>query len=98
MNKLERDFQSGVIKEIKAKFPGCIVLKNDAGYMQGVPDLLILHGRKWATLEVKKDAKASKRPNQERYVEKMNEMSYSAFIYPENKEAVLHELEFALQP
>lgn len=89
----ENAFQSSLIKEIKTRFPGCFVLKNDSAYLQGVPDLLILHKDKWATLEVKKDAKASHQPNQDYYVEKMNNMSFSAFIYPENKEDVLHDLE-----
>lgn len=93
---LESDFQSNLIKELKEKFPGCMVLKNDPTYIQGVPDLLILHKDKWASLEVKKTKKAKHRPNQDYYVEKMNDMSFSAFIFPENKEDVLHDLEQAL--
>ena len=92
MPKLERDFQSGLIKEIKEMLPGCIVMKNDSSYIQGIPDLLILYKDKWASLEVKKSSRATKRPNQEYYVGQMNEMSFSRFIYPENKEAVLNEL------
>ena len=92
MTKLERKFQSDLIKDLKRIFPGCIVIKNDPNYMQGVPDLLILYKDKWATLEVKKDSRASKQPNQEYYVGKMDEMSFSRFIYPENKEEVLNEL------
>lgn len=90
--KLERDFQACFIKELKNTFEGCVVLKNDSSYLQGVPDLLVLHKDKWATLEVKKEAKASRRPNQEYYVDKMNEMSFSRFVYPENKDEVLDEL------
>ena len=89
----ENKFQSNLKKELKAKFPGCIVTKLDSGDIQGIPDLLILYKDKWATLEKKKDAKASKRPNQEYYVNKMNDMSFSRFIYPENKDEVLDELE-----
>ena len=91
--KLERDFQSGLIKLLKKIFPGCIVLKNDSSYIQGVPDLLVLYGKKWAALEVKKSAKAKKQPNQEYYVDLMNKMSFSRFIYPENKEEVLNDLQ-----
>lgn len=90
---LENKFQSQLIKEIKGRFPGSIVLKNDSGYMQGVPDLTVFYKDKWATLECKKSESAKHRPNQDYYVEKMNEMSFSAFIYPENKEDVLNELE-----
>ena len=89
---LENKFQANLIKELKAMFPGCIVMKNDASYIQGIPDLLVLYNNKWASLEVKKSASASKRPNQQYYVDKMNEMSFSAFIFPENKEEVLDEL------
>ena len=68
-------------------------MKLDPDYIQGIPDLLVLYKDKWATLECKKSAKASKRPNQEHYVKKMNDMSFSAFIFPENKEEVLDELQ-----
>lgn len=88
----ESKFQSNLKKELKTMFPGCIVTKLDSGDIQGIPDLLILYNDKWATLENKKDAKASKQPNQEYYVNKMNEMSFSRFIYPENKDEVLCEL------
>ena len=89
---LENKFQSNLIKEIKDRFPGCIVMKNDSSYIQGIPDLLVLYKDKWAALEVKKSAMASHRPNQDYYVAKMNAMSFSRFIYPENKEDVLDEL------
>lgn len=93
MNKLERDFQSNLIKELKTLFPGCIVMKNDSSYIQGIPDLTVFYKNKWATLECKKNANAKKQPNQEYYVGLMNEMSFSRFICPENKEAVLNELQ-----
>lgn len=89
---LENKFQSKLIKELKKEFPGCMVLKNDPTYLQGVPDLLVLYKDKWASLEVKKSAKAKHQPNQDYYVDKMNEMSHSAFIYPENKDQVLDDL------
>ena len=96
MAKLERDFQAKLIKEIKQIFKGCIVMKNDSSYIQGIPDLLILYRDKWAALEVKKSATAHHQPNQEYYVELMDEMSYASFIYPENKEEVLYELKQTL--
>ena len=89
---LESKFQSGLIKEIKELLPGCMVLKTDPNYIQGLPDLLVLHGDKWFSLECKKSANAKKRPNQEYYVNKMDNMSFSRFIYPENKQEVLHDI------
>lgn len=83
---LESQFQSKLIKELKKLFPGCIVMKSDSGYLQGIPDLLILFNDKWAALECKQHAGAKKQPNQEYYVGKMDEMSFSRFICPENKE------------
>lgn len=90
---LESKFQSNLIKDIKKMFPGCIVMKNDATYIQGIPDLLVLHNKKWASLECKKNARASRQPNQEYYVGRMDEMSFSRFICPENKDEVLDELD-----
>lgn len=95
---LERDFQSALIKEIRDLIPGCIVLKNDATYIQGIPDLLILNEDRWAALETKRHTKATRRPNQEYYVHQMNDMSYAAFVTPENKGEVLNELQRSLVP
>ena len=89
---LENKFQSNLIKEIKDRFPGCIVMKNDSSYIQGIPDLLVLYKDKWASLEVKKSANTKHQPNQDYYVNKMKDMSYSSFISPENKNTVLNEL------
>ena len=93
----ENKFQADLKKELKAMFPGCIVTKLDPGDIQGIPDLLVLYGQRWATLENKRSKKATKRPNQEYYVNKMNEMSFSRFIYPENKEEVLNDLQQAFK-
>ena len=88
----ESKFQSDLKKELKKIFPGCIITKLDSGDIQGIPDLLILYKDKWATLENKKNAKATHRPNQDYYVSKMNDMSFSRFIYPENKDTVISDL------
>lgn len=77
---LENKFQANLIKELKERFPGCIVMKNDPTYIQGIPDLLVLHKDKWASLECKKSAGAKKQPNQEYYVDRMNQMSFSSLI------------------
>jgi hypothetical protein len=92
-NKPERQFQAGLIKELKTRFDGCMVFKLDPDYIQGSPDLLVLHGDRWATLECKRDAEAETRPNQEYYVQTMDKMSFSRFVSPENKEEVLRDLQ-----
>jgi hypothetical protein len=89
----ESSFQAKLIKDLKVIFPGCVVLKNDPTYIQGIPDLLVLYKDRWAMLECKANSKASKRPNQEYYVNQLNEMSFSAFICPENREDILNELQ-----
>lgn len=94
---LESQFQSKIIKKLKKLFPGCIVVKNDPCYIQGFPDLTVYYGDKWATLECKQSAGAKKQPNQEYYVGKMNEMSFSRFICPENEEEVLNDLQQTFQ-
>lgn len=88
----ENSFQKDLIKEIKEMFPGCVVLKNDSEYIQGIPDLTILYKNKWVTLECKKSPNENHQPNQDYYVSKLRNMSYSAFIYPENKNDILVEV------
>lgn len=92
MSKLESKYQKELIRKLQDIFVGCIVVKNDPNYIQGIPDLLILYKDKWAALECKRNGKASHRPNQDYYVSKMDEMSFAAFIFPENEEFVLNRL------
>lgn len=89
-SRLESGFQDKLRDEIKELFPGCMVFKMDQ--IQGIPDLLVLHNNKWASLENKKSANAKHQPNQDYYVDKMDAMSFSRFVYPENKDEVLAEL------
>lgn len=91
----ESVFQSKLIKKLKAMFPGCFVLKNDANYIQGFPDLTILWKDKWALLECKRQSEAHRQPNQQYYIDRGNELSFARFICPENEEEVLHDLQQA---
>ena len=90
---LESRFQGKLIKEIKERFPEAIVMKTNPGYIQGIPDLMIVNGKSWAALECKRSPNEHHQPNQDYYIQKMNEMSYARFVYPENKEEVLNEME-----
>ena len=98
MTLRESRFQAELIRKLRNLFPGCVILKNDPNYLQGVPDLLVLWRDRWAALECKNNAKAMVRPNQGYYVTLMDAMSFSAFIYPENEEEILHELQHAFRP
>ena len=94
-SRLESGFQDRIIKTLTELFPGCMVFKMDQP--QGIPDLLILYRNRWASLECKRYVAAKRQPNQEYYVGLMDEMSFSRFICPENKEEVLYELQQALK-
>ena len=87
----EGKFQDKLRDELKEMFPGCFVTKMDS--KQGIPDILVLYGKHWALLECKRSANAPHQPNQDYYVDKFDDMSFSRFIYPENKEEVLYELQ-----
>lgn len=88
----ENQFQAQLIRRLKEELPGAIVLKQDANYRQGIPDILILYKGQWAALECKKDASAHHQPNQDWYVHTMQSMSFARFIFPENEKEVLNEL------
>lgn len=90
---LENRFKTNLAKELKERFPGCIVVHLDPNEIQGIPDLLVLYGDRWAALEGKRSMNAPHRPNQDYYVDLMNLMSYAAFICPENKEEILNDLQ-----
>jgi hypothetical protein len=95
---LENRFKTKLIKKLESLFPGCMVFHLDPNEYQGIPDLLILYEDKWAALEGKQYGDSSKRPNQDYYVETMNEMSFASFINQENEEDVLNELQRTFQP
>jgi hypothetical protein len=94
-SRLESGFQDKFIKDLEKLFPGCMTFKMDQ--RQGIPDLLMLFGDKWASFECKQHLKAKRQPNQEYYVGIMNNMSFSRFVCPENKEEVLRELQSAFR-
>lgn len=93
---LEKDFQRELIHELKERFPGALVYKNET--KQGFPDLTVLYQEHWALLECKKSEDASHQPNQDYYVDLANGMSFASFVYPENKGDVLNALEQAFRP
>jgi hypothetical protein len=95
---LESDFKKKLINQIMQEYPGAIVLKNDASFINGIPDHLVLFRNRWAAFEAKRDIDSPHRPNQPYWVKKMDEMSLAAFVYPQNKEWFLNELQHTLRP
>lgn len=93
----ENRFQADLIDALRDRFPGCFILKNDSSYIQGIPDLLILYRDRWAMLECKRSAHEAHQPNQDWYISTFNAMSYASFIFPENKEQVIYELQQAFE-
>ncbi len=94
----EGRFKDELIADLNDLFPGCKIYYNDSSQQQGIPDMLVLYGRHWAMLEAKASADADRQVNQEYWVDQFNEMSFAAFVYPENKEDVLHALQQSFEP
>jgi hypothetical protein len=94
----ESAFERELVDELLRRFPGAVILKNDSGLIQGIPDRLILYGDRWAAFEVKNGPSARRQQNQDYYIKLLNQMSFAAFVYPQNKEWFLHELQRALRP
>jgi len=94
----EAQFQTRLIRKLKQLFPGCEVMKMDAQYQQGFPDLLILWNDKWAVLEVKASANSDVQPNQDFYIKRLDRMAFASYIYPENEKEVLNALQQAFEP
>lgn len=93
----EGRYQGELIERLERMFPGCVVIKNDALYCQGIPDLTIFYMDRWAMLEVKTSQNAPEQPNQRYWVDLFNDMSYASFIYPENEEEVLNDLQLTFR-
>jgi hypothetical protein len=86
-------YQNKLVRRLQDMFPGCFILRNDPLLNQGIPDILILFRNRWAMLEVKTHSRFVRQPNQDYWVSLFGEMSFAAFIYPENEEEVLDALQ-----
>lgn len=89
---LESVYQGRLIKKLERNFSGILILKNDTSYIQGMLDLSLFYRDRWAMLEVKAYEDAPQQPNQEYYVAMLDDMSYAAFIFPENEKEVMDDL------
>ena len=91
----ESRFQTRFLQRVSEEFAGCVILTPDPRSLQGITDRVILYGNRWVALEFKGSSKASLRPNQAYYVALLNDMSYAAFVYPENEEEVFDAIQQA---
>jgi hypothetical protein len=91
--KLEKEFESNFIGRLEEKFPGCVIIKGNSTFRQGVPDRLLLHEGHWAFLEFKREENSDRQENQDYYIEKFNDMSYAAFVDPNNADEVIREIQ-----
>jgi len=94
--RLESAYRRDLIDRIQQRWPRCFILPTDPQRRQGICDIVILFDRCWAMLEIKRESNARRRPNQDYYVEQFNGMSFAAFIYPENEDEVLDDLQSTL--
>ena len=92
----ESVIQASIIKELERQYPGAVVLKTDPSYIQGFPDLLFLQNSFWAALEVKRAQNSARQPNQGYWVDRLDRLSFSRFIYPSNLDKVFNALDDAL--
>ena len=104
MQKGEGKFKTKLKQEIMERLPGSMVFYLNPNDIPGIPDLEVLYQDRWAVLEAKnseaeyyRDLKRDEKLAQQYYVDKMNKMSFAAFIFPENKEELLNAMETALR-
>lgn len=91
--KKESAFQASLIRKLRKEEYVIEVLKNDANYIQGIPDLsILLKNGKWAFLECKRYEDAVRQRNQEYYIRLFGRYGFARFVHPENEEEVLHDL------
>lgn len=94
---LESKFQAETIKMIRKMLPGCVIMKTNPNYLQGIPDTLVLFGPRWAAIEFKRSSNEPYQPNQEWYIDHLNELSYATMMCPENRKMKLDELQYTLR-
>ena len=93
----ETGYKKHITDRLEELFPGCVILRGDSSYNQGIPDIFILWNSFWAALEFKIHPRARIQANQEYYVNRLNDMSFAAFIHPGNEEDILYALEQAFK-
>ena len=86
-------YKAKLVRRLKREFPDASIQHQDPNAThQGIPDLKITIGDRWAMLEVKAAANSRKQPNQDYWIDYYNQQSFASFIYPENEEEVFNAL------
>lgn len=87
---MERNFQAVILNRIRNRIPGIIISKGDDA--QGHPDWSFYYCGKTAFLEFKDSANSPFQPNQEFYIQYINDTGgFARVIYPENEREVMNE-------
>lgn len=91
---LESEFKITAINKIRSRFAYLdLDIVDIRSGDRSMPDTLILGPQVWAALEFKRSEAAPRQPNQEYHIDRLSAKSYATFVYPENVEEVLDELE-----
>ncbi len=91
---LESKFKKRTERRIRKRLQRVkIYIVKSSTEVRSAPDLFILGSGMWAALEFKKHKDADRQPNQEHIIDYLDNMSYATFVYPENVEGVLDDLE-----
>lgn len=93
----ETKFEKYLVDKIHREFPGSFVIKTDPSYLQGFPDRLILYNTRWACFEVKRTINSPFQPNQQYYIDLLNQMSFATVVSPETQEDFFDEIQRTLR-
>ncbi len=94
---LESKFKQRTKQRIKDRFP-TLDLDFISGTDRSMPDTFVLGPWCWAALEFKESEFAAQQPNQDYHIERLNRKGYASFVFPENVEEVLNDLERVFTP
>jgi len=90
---IESQFEKNFCAKLRRK--GCVVIKNHPGpgMPKGFPDdTVLMPGGGWAVLEFKASEKAPYQVLQKEQLKRLDDMWYSATVYPENEEEIMAEV------
>ncbi len=91
---LESEFKKRTIQRIKDRLPSLdLDFINTKPFNRSMPDTFVIGPWCWAALEFKRSEDADQQANQDYHIERLNRKGYARFVFPENVEEVLDDLE-----